>query len=112
MGRGASEEFEGIQGLRSELPEGAWDGVEIKILCNRRSDGTVEVETWPIAYGLSATRPDKELQSGPAQPPGPLTKAKLGEQIGRVLMEEIARAMGVPYEGVEWRPRTHRRPGS
>lgn len=112
MGRGTGEIPINSEGLRRAVSPGAWDGVEIKILCHRRPSGIVEIETVPVAYDLDCTRADLDLKPGPARPAGKLTKAKLGEQINRRLLEQIATAIGVPYDAAEWSAAEPRRGAS
>lgn len=101
MGRGTNETDPGETGSlprRAPSAEPPWDGVEIKILCNRRLDGQVEVETSVVAYDIDCTRPDAELRVKGRQPPGPLRKMKLGEQLHRPVLAEIAKRLQVPYD--------------
>lgn len=106
MGRGGNEMFEMSDPERRNRvgDEDPWDGVEIRILCDRHEDGTVSIETASLAYDLDSTRPDAELAVGKVRPSGALTKAKLGEQISRDLMREISHRLRVPYDGSEWTP--------
>lgn len=97
MGRGSNEGLEAAPGLRSALIEPPWDGVEIKILIRATAEGLIEVETAAQAYDLDSTRMDQDLSVGKERPAGPLTKTKLGEQLHRALLAEIAERLGVPY---------------